>query len=353
MKNIRRFVFCAFLVCLYSVTSVQASEVWFEWKTDVSAQSITKYKDQFLATKESTETGNFFGGSNMRYFVKDGWLGVGYEREKRYDFNYNKHAAQFIYQALNQKELTDQIDSIDGLYTTYTREKFIIDLVIPANNWELQAGYHLIQGSDIFQFMVYDGMARSSETTTLGYEFRSYSKIWQGYRGDPAEGSGYHMSIRYHPIDTVTVTLSGDDLASQIIWRNVDEYHGIVDLDFVKTTLGGSEYIKTPLRGDYYNLDSILITPIAPTWRGEVCYQPENYQMEGWVQYQKIWEVGLKGSLQVYNQFGCTLGIMYRNSTFVYFLGASNANIQIDLAVNSINSKELTNVFLNVKTHLF
>lgn len=353
MKVIQGSILCIFLICLLSATTVQASEVWYEWKTDLSSQFVSRYNKQFFVNKEPTNTGKFISESNIRYFVKDGWLGLGYENEKWCDILYNQHAAKFIYQLLNQKGIAEQIDSIDCLYTTYTRENFLIDLMIPFNNWEFQGGYHLIQGSNIFQFMVYDGIARNSQTATLGYEFRSYSKIWQGYQGDPAEGSGYHFSIRYHPTDTVTITLSGDDLASQIIWRNVDEYHGIVDLDFVKTTLDGGEYIKTPLRGDYYNRDSILITPLAPKWRGEVWYQPEDYQIESWAQYQKMWELGLKGSLQVYGQVDCTLGIMYRNSTLVYLLGAGNSNIQIDLALNSVSRKELTNFAFNIKTHLF
>lgn len=352
MLNQKKVILSLILIMLVPV-QVCASELWMQQEIDASSSFITSVEEELYTIELPTSDGVLYSQSKKRYLNRDGWLGFGFQKSKTFELEYSKTFGQLAYYFLNEVDLPEKMKDINFTSTTYKREDFLVDLFYTHENWDLNAGYMFTMASNLFHFQGYDGMARNSETAILGYDYRSYCKFWQASRHDAGFGSGYYFALSYHPTDNLTFNFLGDDLASRLVWQGVDEYQGIIDLDFIRTNLKGEEYVKSPLRGDYFNKDSMIIIPVSPKWRGSVQFQRGGYQIESWAYHYKVWEIGVKGTIQHHSNLRSSAGLMARNSNLVYTLGLKTDHFQVDLMFDSLQREKLTNVALNCQVYLF
>ncbi|MCK4260056.1 MAG: hypothetical protein KAX49_13845 [Halanaerobiales bacterium] len=343
------------LLFFFSFTTIHASEIWFEYNLNNSGQFLTKVSTKcYIPIAFPSEPGTIYTVASKKILFNDEFLHTGYQKQNIHQFNYNQNAAEVLYYILKEETLPKQYSSINANYITYTREDLIIDINFPYKKWNIKTGCRLIKGSNLFSTDIHDGIARNSKNSLFSYDFNSYQTIWESYKQDIGYGFGYYFSMNYQFTDTLSFSLSGDDLASKIVWsEGIDEYRGIIDLDIVKSDNNGITYVESPFRGSYFNENSSFNLRLSPLWRGEIQYKSERYQLKNWIQYHNSWKLGIKASIALNQLPDLSLGVLYQANSLTYLLGFTTPYIKAELAMDSFKKGKTTNFMLNIQTHLF
>ncbi len=353
--NPKIYLTVVLIIFLFFTTTVQASEVWFNWETKINGEFLTKTSENhYVPIDISARSGDIYKVKSKNILGRDGFLGLGYQKQEINNFIYNEDAAEVLYYALKNEKLPKQYYLINVNYTTYTRENLIIDINLPYKKWNINTGCHIIKGSNLFNTDIHDGIARNSKDSLIGYDFRSYQTIFESYKENIGYGFGYYFSLKYHLNDSLSFSFSGKDLAGSIIWNEgIDEYRGIIDLDIEKSNNEGITYVESPFRGSYFNENSSFNLRLSPIWRSEIEYKSERYKLNNWIQHRNSWELGIKGSIALNQLPDLSLGLLYQNKSLTYLLGVTTPYISAELAMDSINKSKATNFMLNIQTHLF
>ncbi len=351
---IRRIFLLLFIgLGLVQSTFVYASETLFEYQLDSNGQFLSKSADQtYIPVFLPTHSGILYSEIMTRYLFRDGCMEMGLEIEKATIIDYNLSAGQVLYYTLKKAKLPNEYNGISGSYVKYTRKNLLMGVSLLHKNWDLNTGCKVIQGTSLFKIDIKDGQAVNADDAILGYDIKANSVFWQGYAEDLGLGLGCYFNLKYHPTEKITISFSGDDLFSSIVWKGIDEYHGKIDLDFIQPDAEGIPSLKPPVSGVYIP-DCTLKVDIRPEWIGKIDYHKDSYKIENWVRYNNSWEVGVKGTLHLKRVPDFSFGLVRQTEFWTYFLGMNMENFQVDLAANSINLHKVTQLQFGVRIYLY
>lgn len=322
------------LFILASAASAEAiAEPALFWESEAVGGFVQKKDDHYIPLFSPTSDTVMGAHTRSGWYVPDGIFGVGFERHMVSSIFLNQKAGALCYDLYKNKQLSGTYEDLSAQFLSYSRQDILMDVNWQEGAWALGGGVQFIEASQLVYFALQDGTASRVEGNELPLDVQGRYALWKGYANDRGHGLGYHFTLQYQPSQQFVLKLSGYDLGGWLMWRNIDEYHGTVNLDLVREE-HGVDYVYAPLEGIYVP-DGFLRVPLTPTWRGELAYNLSSaVQIHPWLQYRAGWELGVQGAFHRADWPVISLGVAHSQQKWNCQVGVKWSWLALEGGIN-------------------
>lgn len=333
-NTLRRIWLWVGIVLFVFVTPVHArEEVRMFWESRGESGFLQKEETTYIPLYSPTSDSLLGSQTRWGWYVSDGIFGLGLEQYQISATYLNQAAGELTYDLYTHKRLTKSYTDLAGRITSYHRRDMLLDLRLAHGSWNFTGGFQFMTGSQLFCFDLRNGTASQQAGNEIPYDVRGRYALWKGYANDLGHGIGCHLSLEYRPSDRLALRWSGRDLGGWILWRNIDEYHGTVDLNLIREE-NGVRYVHAPLEGTYLS-DGFLRIPLIPIWRGEIEYRlSSDITLSSWVENSAGWDAGIYGTLTRKHGPALSLGVAHLSGKWLGQVAVAWSGVAIEFAAN-------------------